>query len=205
MKIPTMLSFVIAMMTCSSSLLAQDEIDKIGTVDMEKLVGDYYKADQTRKKFEKYDKEIRKENDERIEKIKALVEEAREFQRQGDNSSLEAGAKEEMFRNAGIKNQQAQAAANERVAWIKRKQAALSEKAAVEFSKLRLEIIELVQQVGREQEYDFIFDRSGSSGAQVPILSHAKDATDMTANLLLVINKDAPEESDEDGEDRDSE
>jgi len=50
----------------------------------------------------------------------------------------------------------------------------------------------MVRKAGEEKGYDFIFDRSGTSGAQIPILSYAKDATDLTAPLLEIINKDAP-------------
>ncbi len=70
----------------------------------------------------------------------------------------------------------------------------------MDFSKLRLELMEMVREVGDEQGYDFIFDRSGASGANVPILSYAKDATDLTAVLLERINKDAPDEGGEEEE-----
>ena len=42
-----------------------------------------------------------------------------------------------------------------------------------------------------------MFNRSGASGAGIPILSYSKDATDITGNLLERINKDAPEKKEE--------
>ena len=60
-----------------------------------------------------------------------------------------------------------------------------------------MEILKMVQKYGEDEGYDYIFDRSGASGAGVPILSYTKDATDLTAVLLEIINKDAPEKAEE--------
>jgi Skp family chaperone for outer membrane proteins len=200
MKSLKILTSIAVALSFAAPLVAQDaaeEIDKIGTVDMQKLVSEYYKTDLTREAFKEYEVGIKKENEERVEKIKVLVEEARGLQKQGDDKSLTPQKKDEFFRKASEKNQRATALANERVAWVGRKQAALSEKANVEFAELRAEIVVVVKRVGVERDYDFILDRSGSSGAQVPILSYAKDATDLTAIVIVELNKDAPKESDE--------
>jgi hypothetical protein len=58
----------------------------------------------------------------------------------------------------------------------------------------------MVREVGDAEGYDYIFDRSGASGANVPILSYAKDATDLTAAMLDRINRDAPEEGADEGD-----
>jgi len=181
----------------SSSLFAQEKEDKIGTVNMQKLVNDYYKTVQTREVFKGYESEIQADNEARVKVIKGLVTEAREFQKQGDDPSLSREKKDELFKKAGAKNQEAQALVNARQEWVNRKRSALAEKANVEFATLKAEIIAIIQKTGEEQGYDFIFDRSGSSGAQVPILSYAKDATDLTVILLEAINKDAPSPSEE--------
>ena len=50
----------------------------------------------------------------------------------------------------------------------------------------------MVKEVGKERGFDYIFDRSGASGANVSILAYAKDATDLTATMIERINRDAP-------------
>ena len=84
-----------------------------------------------------------------------------------------------------------------RVAWARQKQAAFSDKINTELAEHRKEIIAIIQEVAKAEGYDFVFDLSGSSGAGIPILSYCKDATDITGNLLERINKDAPEEKEE--------
>lgn len=181
----------------AAPLSAQEKDDKIGTVNMQKLLGDYYKTEETRESFKGYQEEIQKQNETKVEDIKALAEESRKLQKQAEDPSLSREKKDELFRQAESKQKDAQALQADRFAWLQRKQAALNEKANVEFSQLRLELMEMVREIGDAQGYDYIFDRSGASGANVPILSYAKDATDLTAVLLERINKDAPAKTDE--------
>ncbi len=195
-----MKSFKILVILCAAvfssvPLSAQDDaakVDKIGTVNIQKLVGEYYKSAEIRESFKVYEKEIQAESESRIEAIKLLVTEARKLAKEGEDPSLARAKKEELFKNASAKNQEAQALARDRQEWAERKNSALSEKANVEFSILRSEVVAFIQKVAEEQGYDFILDLSGSSGARVPILSYSKDATDLTAVLLESLNKEAP-------------
>ena len=74
---------------------------------------------------------------------------------------------------------------------------AFNDKINTELSMHRKEIIAIIQEVAKAEGYDFVFNRSGASGAGIPILSYSKDATDITGSLLERINKDAPEEKEE--------
>ena len=131
--------------------------------------------------------------------IKTIIDEARNLQKQGDDPSLSAEKRDQLFKQAGSKNQEAQALVKARQEWIERKRAALNEKANLESAIIKEEILAMVRKAGEERGYDFIFDRSGASGTQILILSYSKDATDLTAPLLEIINKDAPEKTE--GED----
>jgi outer membrane protein len=57
------------------------------------------------------------------------------------------------------------------------------------------EIRKLVEEKAKLDNFDYVFDKSGLSTSQVPILLYTKDATDITADLLKDLNKDAPAES----------
>ncbi len=174
----------------------EKKVDKIGTVNMQKLVGQYYKSAEIQKTFKTYEKSIIAKDKIRVDEIKVIIEEARNLQKKGEDPSLNREKKAVHLRDSSMKQQEAQARQRDRKAWLERKQSALREKASIEFAALRQEIMEQVQAVGEEQGFDFIFDRSGASGAGVPILSYTKDATDLTGLLLERINKDAPEAED---------
>jgi hypothetical protein len=53
----------------------------------------------------------------------------------------------------------------------------------------------MVRELGEAEGYDYIFDKSGTSGSSIPILAYTKDATSLTAKMLERINRDAPKEA----------
>jgi len=85
-------------------LSAQDKVSKIATVDMGRLITGFYKGEQLRESFKGYEKEISAQNEERVETIKAIIEEARNLQKQGDDPSMSAEKRNELFKQAGAKN-----------------------------------------------------------------------------------------------------
>ena len=190
-----------ALLTSPASAQAEKD-DKIGTVNMQKLVAEYYKTAETRASFKVYEKQINEQKDTRIARIKAIDEEALKLQKQVEDPSLAREKKEEIFKELNRKQQELRAQKEDIEGWIERKQAALTEKAKIDFGKVRMELIEQVKAYGEAEGFDFIFDRSGASNTGVAILSYTKDASDLTGILLEIVNKDAPakEEGEEDSE-----
>ena len=183
---------------------AQDEPDKIGTVSMQKLVAEYYKMVDLKKAFQADAETVTEKDKERVENIKKLVAESRKLQTEAENANLPPEKQEELMTKMVSQRREAQALESARVSWLQRKQAAFKEKEVIEKGKLRKEIVEMVKEVGKERGFDYIFDRSGASGANVSILAYAKDATDLTATMIERINRDAPEGGDEKKEEKKS-
>ena len=55
------------------------------------------------------------------------------------------------------------------------------------------EISKLLEEKAKAEDYDFVFDKSGNSTTQVPVLLYSKDTYDITEDLLKELNKDAPQ------------
>jgi len=192
MKFPRFLASLAAALLFAAPASAQDEEDKIGTVNMAKLVTDYHVSQSTRDSFTDYQEKIKGQDAERLEKIKSAAEEAQKLQQDADDPSLSAEKRDSLFKKASAKRDEAKSLHEDRASWLRRKQAQLSEKAAMEFAEIRKSLVAIVQEVAEEEGYDYIFDRSGGSGAGVNILVYTKDATDLTGLLLERVNKDAP-------------
>lgn len=188
-----------AAMICSTALAqeAEGKPDKIASVNMQRLVSSFYKTKLTRDSFKQYEDRLKDADKKKVEEITALNEEAEALRKSGEGSSVNAEKRSQIFREASIKKQRADNLQKGRVAWARQKQAAFNDKINTELAKHRKEIIAIIQEVAKAEGYDFVFNRSGASGAGIPILSYSKDATDITGNLLERINKDAPEEKEE--------
>ena len=188
-----------AAMICSTALAQEGEgkPDKIASVNMQRLVSSFYKTQITRDSFKQYEDRLKDADKKKVEEISALNEEAEALRKSGEGSSVNAEKRSQIFREASIKKQQADNLQKGRIAWARQKQAAFNDKINTELAKHRKEIIAIIQEVAKAEGYDFVFNRSGASGAGIPILSYSKDATDITGNLLERINKDAPKEKEE--------
>ena len=188
-----------AAMICSTALAqeAEGKPDKIASVNMQRLVSSFYKTKLTRDSFKQYEDRLKDADKKKVEEITALNEEAQALRKSGEGSSVNAEKRSQIFREASFKKQRADNLQKGRVAWARQKQAAFNDKINTELAMHRKEIIAIIQEVAKAEGYDFVFNRSGASGAGIPILSYSKDATDITGSLLERINKDAPEEKEE--------
>lgn len=184
-------------LSSASAQEGEDKADKIGSVNMQRLLNGYYKTKLTRESFAQYEDRLKEADKKKVEEITKLAEEAKSLRETVDGTGVDIEKRSRVFQEAAIKQARAEALQKGRVTWAQQKQAAFNDKIAVELAEHRKEIIVLVKELAKEEGYDFIFDRSGSSGAGVPILSYSKDATDLTGVLLEKINKDAPEEKEE--------
>lgn len=176
-----------------SSAFAQ-EVDKIGTAKMNKLVSEFHKTKAIRNKFDDYRKAVVEQRDERIKALTALGEEVKKFQKEAEIPTLSDEKRAEIFAQAARKQKEAQGLNNELRSWLQRRQSAMEEKINMEMNEIRKEVMGMVTALGEEEGYDYIFDSSGASLAGIGVLVYTKDATDLTTVLLERINADAPEE-----------
>ena len=180
--------------TAAPAQEGEDKADKIGSVNMQRLLNSFYKTTQTRNSFKQYEERLKEADKKKLDEIAALVEEAKTLRESAEGGGIDIEKKSRVYREATFKQSKAEGMQRGRVTWAQQKQAAFNEKINVELAKHRKEIIGVIKELAKEDGYDFIFDRSGTSGAGVPILSYSKDATDLTGVILERINKDAPEE-----------
>jgi Skp family chaperone for outer membrane proteins len=194
MKIFKIIAALFSVLIMTPSSFAQDKNDKIGTVDMQKLLAQFHKSSAVLETFKGYEKQIIERNKMKAEEVSALMAEATQAQKSAETPSFAREKKEQFLREAQSIRSEAKAREDARIAWITRKKTAFSEKQAVELGGLRKEIMVMVRELGEAEGYDYIFDKSGSSGSAIPILAYTKDATSLTAKMLERINQDAPEE-----------
>lgn len=178
-----------------SPLAAQDSVKKIGTVNIGKLFTDYYKVKALREEFKGYTKKVTADNEKRVTSIKDLIAEGRDMQARLSSPDISDEEKKNLFVKVRNLSNQVGDLQEKHEIWAKQKQQAVREKALFEDRIILSEIVDLTREYAIAEGYDFVFDRSGVSGANVSLLAYSKDATDLTAVLLALINKDAPEKA----------
>lgn len=170
----------------------------IATVDMQELFKQYHRTNEAQKQINIERARIQKDNNERLARIRQLEEQLETLGKQLEDTTVADSKKQELYKERQMKLQEGIALDRERREFLKRRNQALNEKLVQRMKGILEEIRKLVEEQAQIGNYDYVFDKSGLSTSQVPFLLYTKDATDITAELLKALNKDAPEDSGED-------
>ena len=194
--------FFIAAFAASLISVAQADDNKldIATVDMQELFKQYYRTNEAQKTINSERANIQKENNERLSRIRELEDNLGLLRKQIEDTTLSESKRQELIKEHKSKLNEGVALDRERREFLQRRNQALNEKMVQRMKGILEEIRKLVEEQAKVGDYDYVFDKSGMSTSQVPFLLYTKDATDITADLLKTLNKDAPEGSLEDSE-----
>lgn len=174
---------------------AQEAKLNIATVDMMLLYNEYYKTNLARQEFSVDKARISKDNSDKLTAIRQVENDIRLLKQQSEDTTLSDKKKNEVYKDYQYKFQMGTQLDKERREYVGRKEQALREKTAIRMRAILDEIRALVEVRAKAENYDYVFDKSGMSTSQVPFLLYAKDATDITPQLLKELNKDAPAEA----------
>jgi outer membrane protein len=165
---------------------------RIATVDMQELFKQYHRTNEAQKQINVERARIQKDNNERLARIRDLEENLGKHRKDLEDPAVSESKKQSLFKEWQAQQQEGTALDRERREFLQRRNQALNEKMVQRMKGILEEIRKLVEEQAKVDNYDYVFDKSGLSTSQVPILLYAKDATDITASLLKDLNKDAP-------------
>lgn len=194
MKVFRLISALVSALMVSTAV-AEDSKLSIATVDMQELFKQYHRTDEAQKQINIERARIQKDNNERLARIRELEEQLELLKKQLQDPTFNESKKQELYKERQMKLQEGIALDRERREFLQRRNQALNEKLVQRMKGILEEIRKLVEEQAKVGDFDYVFDKSGLSTSQVPFLLYTKDATDITADLLKVLNKDAPEGS----------
>ncbi len=186
--------FLAAAVAATTCLASAQAAPKIATVDMQELFKQYFRTNEAQQQINVERARIQKDNNERLVRIRELETSLTELRQQIDDPSLPDSRKQTLFRDLQAQQQEAIHLDRERREFLQRRNQALNERMVQRMRGILEEIRALVEEQARQDDYDFVFDKSGLSTSQVPLLLYTKDASDITAIILKDLNKDAPED-----------
>ena len=184
--------FLAAIVAATTSLATAQNAPKIATVDMQELFKQYFKTNEAQQQINVERARINQDNNERLVRIRELETNITNLRTQIDDPTTAESKKQTLIQSLQAQQQDIQSLDRERREFLQRRERALNEKMGQRMRGILEEIRALVVEQARKDDYDFVFDKSGASMSQVPVLLYTKDASDMTAAVLEQLNKDAP-------------
>jgi Skp family chaperone for outer membrane proteins len=189
MKTGILFAALFALMSFASA--GAQEI-KVATVDMKRLLKDYYRTEEAQQELNEKQALLTKANNEKQKQIQELEEEIGTLRKQFEDPSLNEAKKKEIFDQLQLKQQEGIAMSRSLKEYLDRKRRQVQEEMQRQMRGILEEITKLLEEKAKAEDYDFVFDKSGNSTTQVPVVLYSKDTYDITEGLLKELNKDAP-------------
>jgi Skp family chaperone for outer membrane proteins len=165
---------------------------KVGTIDMNGVFTAYFKTKDAETKLNEQRSAAKKEFDDRVETLKKSMAEIEKL-----NSALEKPELSEDAKKAKLKERDekiAEARNNDKEAsdFKTTREKELQE----QFLRMRKDIIDDIMTVVKKKVtdagYDLVFDRSGLSMGQIPVLVYSAESMDFSQSVIKALNEAAP-------------
>jgi outer membrane protein len=173
---------------CLVSGVATRAQTKIGTVDMERVLKDYFKTKEAEAKLNEATKAAKKEFDDRAEAYRKALDEINKLNGELDSPALTANAK------AGKAKER-----DDKIANIKNMEREINDfrqtrEQQLQQQMLRLregivkEITEVVVERGKSKNLDLVFDKSGASLNRFSPILFSPESMDFTVEIITALN-----------------
>jgi Skp family chaperone for outer membrane proteins len=183
--------FAVALATSLISVASAQNL-KIATVDMQELFKQYYQTNEAQDQINVERAKINQDNEDRLVRIREIEKNLEGFKKQVEDPSVNESKKQSLAKEFSLQQQEGIQLDKERREYIQRRTSALNENMVERMKTILEDIRKLVEERSKADNYDLVYDKSGLSTSQVPVVLYGKDALDITASLLKVLNKDAP-------------
>ena len=166
--------------------------NKIGTLDMNAIFTQYYKTKDAEAKLNEARAAAKKELDERLDTLKKAMDEINKINADLEKPELSKDAKDKATKNRDEKVNDARNLDREITEFRGTRERQLQE----QFVRMRKDIIDEIMKVVNDKikatGFDVVFDKSGMSMGQIPVLVYSRNDLDFSKDIVDTLNKNAP-------------
>lgn len=165
---------------------------KMGTLDMNAIFTQYYKTKDAETKLNEARAAAKKELDDRLETLKKSMDEINKINADLEKPELSKEAKDKAMKGRDEKVNDARNLDREITEFRGTRERQLQE----QFVRMRKDIIDEIMKVVNNKVtaagYDIVFDKSGMSMGQIPVLIYSRSDLDFSKDIVDTLNKTAP-------------
>lgn len=182
------ISFSLALALLASANTAQAQV-KVGTVDMDRIFKSYYKTKDAESRINEARAQAKKELDDRMETYKQNLDQINKLNDELQNAALSKDKKDDKVKARDQKISETKNLEREITEFRTTREKQLQESAVRMRNGIVDEITKLIQDKVKSDNYDYVFDRSGTSLNGVPVMLYARDAADFSDEIITTLNK----------------
>ncbi len=185
-------AFIALSLAATVTLQAADL--KIGVIDMSKVFQEFHETKSAAEKYKGNYEKAAQEMQERQTVYKNLATEAQKLQKIAQDPIITPEQRNKHAAELGEKVKEIRSMEMEMQEFAERRQTQLKQEDMQIRKGLYEEILVVVRDKSKADGFDIVFDKTGVSLSTIPIILHVKEgsATDMTDQLIVELNKNAP-------------
>jgi len=167
---------------------------KIGTVDMKKVFESYYKTKDAEQRINEARNAAKKELEERMEGLQKGMAEVKKLNEEIESPALSKEAKETKSKSRDEKVSELKGMDREIGEFRTTREKQLQEQSGRMRQGIVDDIVKIVNDRVKAENYDLVFDKSGMSLNGVSVVMYAKEAYDFTDVVVTALNKNKGKE-----------
>ena len=176
---------------CAVSSTAHAQL-KVAVVDMNGVFTAYYKTKDAEAKINDARTAAKKELDDRLETLKKAMDQINKTNQEIEKPELSKDGKDKLTKQRDEKVQEARNLDREIGEFRQSRERQLQE----QFLRMRKDIIDDIMKVVNDKVksagYDMVFDKSGASMGQIPVVLYSRSDLDFSNEVISTLNKNAP-------------
>ncbi|HEY1049205.1 MAG TPA: OmpH family outer membrane protein [Prosthecobacter sp.] len=165
---------------------------KFGVVDMSKAFSEFHKTKEAAEKFKSNVDKAQKEMNDRWGVYKNLMTDMQKLKKEASDPIMTPDARAKKAAEFEDKGKELRTLEQEIGEQQNRRSTQLKQEDVQIRRGIYDEILVVVRDKAKTEGYDFVFDKSGMSLSTVPVLIYYKDAVDITDQIVVELNKNAP-------------
>jgi outer membrane protein len=182
---------VVATALCAAAPSANAQI-KVGVVDMNAVFTQYFRTKDAEAKLNDARAAAKKELDDRLETLKKAMDEINKINADLEKPELSKEAKDKATKGRDEKVNEARTLDREITEFRGTRERQLQE----QFVRMRKDIIDDIMKIVNDKVktagFDLVFDKSGMSMGQIPVLVYSRTDLDFSKEIIDTLNKNAP-------------
>jgi len=185
----------LALLTVSFASKAEAQM-KIGTIDMQKVFTAYYKTHDAEDKLKEAQKAYKDELDQRMDEYKKNLDVINKLNEEMNKPELSGAAKDQKAQERDAKISDTKGLEKEISDFRQQREKQIQDQLKRMRDGIVDEIMKVVNDQVKAQNYDIVFDRSGFSANNiVPVLLYSRDNYDFSDSVITKLNSNRPVEA----------
>jgi outer membrane protein len=166
---------------------------RIGTIDMQKIFNAYYKTREAEDKLQEAQKAAKDELDQRMESYKKNLDSINKLNEEINKPDLSSASKDQKAQERDSKIAETKGLEKEINDFRSTREKQLQEQMARMRQGIVEEIMKIVNEQVKTQNFDMVFDRSGQSlNSGVPVLVYSRENFDFSDSVITKLNSNRP-------------